>query len=83
MVGRFLDVLWGNKTGMKKTPLQMAVRLNYSTFRKYLKWLHKHQLVKIFTDNEGNDKIILSTKGKKAHLKLVEWIKETMKDIKL
>jgi len=83
VVARFLDVLWWNRVGMKKTPLQMSVRLNYPTFLKYLKWLQKHQLVKVVTDNDGNDKITLSDKGMEAHRRLVEWIKETMKDLKI
>lgn len=83
VVARFLDVLWWNNRGIKKTPLQMAVRLNYHTFLKYLEWLQKHGLIKVVTDSDGNDKITLSDKGREAHRRLVEWIKETMKDLKL
>jgi len=83
VVARFLDVLWWNRVGMKKTPLQMSVRLKYPTFLKYLEWLQKHGLVKVVTDSDGNDKIILSAKGMEAHRRLVEWIKETMKDLKI
>lgn len=36
VVARFLDVLWWDTVGMKKTPLQMSVGLNYQTFLKYL-----------------------------------------------
>jgi len=83
VVARFLDVLWWSRAGMKKTPLQMSVRLNYPTFIKYLEWLQKHGLVKVVVDDDGNDKIALSDKGREAHRRLVEWIKETMKDLKL
>lgn len=68
--------------GMKKTQLQMSVGLNYQTFLKYLKWLEQHSLVKIITDNDGNERIVLSEKGMDAHKRLVEWIKETMKNLK-
>lgn len=61
----------------------MSVRLNYQTFLKYLEWLKKHELVKVVAESEGNDRIILSAKGIEAHRRLVEWIKETMKDLKI
>ncbi|PVX25604.1 MAG: hypothetical protein CW716_07755 [Candidatus Bathyarchaeum sp.] len=82
VVARFLDVLWWNNVGMKKTPLQMSVRLNYQTFLKYLEWLDKHELVIITVENE-TERIKLSDKGKDAHKRLVEWIKDTMKGLKI
>ncbi|MDH5691429.1 MAG: winged helix-turn-helix domain-containing protein [Candidatus Bathyarchaeota archaeon] len=83
VVARFLDVLWWNRIGMKKTHLQMSARLNYQTFLRYLKWLKDHGLIKIITNDDGNDRILLSKKGIESHRRLVEWIKETMKDLKL
>ncbi len=83
VVARFLDVLWWSNTGMKKTHMQMSVRLNYQTFLKYLEWLENRELVKIIASDEKNETIILSEKGREAHKKLVEWIKETMKDLKI
>jgi len=83
VVARFLDVLWWNNIGMKKTQLQMSVRLNYQTFLKYLEWLENHGLVKVVADDEGNERITLSEKGMEAHKRLVEWIKETIKDLKI
>lgn len=83
VVARFLDALWWDTSGMKKTQLQMSVGLNYQTFLKYLEWLKQHDLVKIIVDNERNEKIVLSKKGMDAHKRLVEWIKETMKNLKL
>jgi predicted transcriptional regulator len=56
---------------MKKTQLQMSVRLNYQTFLKYLEWLKNCELVKVVTDNYGNDKIMLSEKGIESHRRLV------------
>jgi predicted transcriptional regulator len=82
VVARFLDVLWWDTVGMKKTPLQMSVGLNYQTFLKYLDWLEKHELIKI-TIFDGNERIKLPDKGINAHKRLVEWIKETMKGLKL
>jgi predicted transcriptional regulator len=83
VVARFLDVLWWDTVGMKKTPLQMSVGLNYQTFLKYLDWLEKHELIKITADDDGNERITLSDKGMDTHKRLVEWIKETMKGLKL
>jgi predicted transcriptional regulator len=83
VVARFLDVLWWDTVGMKKTPLQMSVGLNYQTFLKYLDWLEKQELIKITADDDGNERITLSDKGMDAHKRLVEWIKETMKGLKL
>jgi predicted transcriptional regulator len=82
VVARFLDVLWWDTVGMKKTPLQMSVGLNYQTFLKYLDWLEKHELVNITKDDQ-TERVKLSKKGIDAHKRLVEWIKETMKDLKL
>jgi predicted transcriptional regulator len=83
VVARFLDVLWRNRAGLKKTPLQMSVRLNYQTFLNYLEWLKERELVKVVMDDDGNERIMLSAKGVEAYKKLVEWIKETMEDLKI
>jgi predicted transcriptional regulator len=82
VVARFLDVLWWDTVGMKKTPLQMSVGLNYQTFLKYIDWLEKHDLIKITAD-DVTERIKLSEKGMDAHKRLVEWIKDTMKGLKL
>ena len=68
---------------MKKTQLQMSVRLNYQNFLKYLDWLEQHGLVKIVEDKEGSERIKLSEKGMDAHRRLVEWVKETIKGLKI
>ncbi len=60
----------------------MSVGLNYQTFLKYLDWLKKHDLIKITVD-DGIERIKLSEKGIDAHKRLVEWIKDTMKGLKL
>jgi len=61
----------------------MSVRLNYQTFLKYFEWLESHELVRVIADDEGSERITLSEKGMEAHRRLVEWIKETMKDLKI
>lgn len=83
VIARFLDVLWWSDTRMKKTHLQMSVRLNYQTFLRYLKWLESHELIRVITSNDGNEAITLSEKGMQAYRRLVEWIKETIKDLEI
>lgn len=83
VITRFLDALWWSNTGMKKTHLQMSVRLNYQNFLKYLEWLESHELVKISKGDDGAEVVTLSEKGVEGHRRLVEWIKETMKDLKI
>ncbi len=83
VVARFLDTLWWGTSGMKKTHLQMSVGLNYQTFLKYLEWMEQHGMVKIQADNDGSERITLSEKGMDAHKRLVQWIRETMKDLKI
>ena len=61
----------------------MSVRLNYQNFLKYLDWLERHGLVKIVQDEGGSDRIKLSDKGMDAHRRLVEWLKETIKGLKI
>lgn len=61
----------------------MSVRLNYQTFLKYFEWLENHELVKVVANDDGNERITLSEKGMEAHRRLVEWIRETMKDLKI
>jgi predicted transcriptional regulator len=80
VVARFLDVLWWNNKGVGKTRLQMAVRLNYPAFLTYIDWLESHGLIDIQKDEKDSDKIFLSQKGKESYKKLVEWIKDTIKD---
>lgn len=80
VVARFLDALWWNQKGLKKTRLQMSVRLNYPAFLSYIDWLESHGLIDVQKDEKDNDKIFLSQKGKESYKKLVEWIKDTIKD---
>jgi predicted transcriptional regulator len=83
VITRFLDVLWRDDTGMKKSHLQMSVRLNYQTFLKYLDWLENHALIRIVQSEQGNETVILSEKGIEAHRRFVDWIKETMKELRI
>ncbi len=76
VVARILDALYTEKK-MKKTRLQLASRLNYPSFMKYLNWLIEKELVKITVDGKV-EYIQLSEKGIESYEKLVKWVKEYM-----
>lgn len=82
VIARFLDVLWKERRGMRKTRLQMGVRLNYPAFLEYVKWLEKHGLIEILNEN-GSEKIKLTEKGIESYGKLVKWIRDIAKDIEI
>jgi len=82
VLARFLDALFDNGQPMKKTNLQMRVGLNYPRFVEYLAWLVSHGFVKQ-TAEEGTELYSLSPQGVEAHHRLVDWIRETMKGMRI
>lgn len=82
VLARFLDVLYENGQPMKKTNLQMRVGLNYPRFTEYLGWLVSHGLVQS-NQEEGTELYSLSAQGVDAHHRLVAWIRETMKGMRI
>lgn len=75
---------------MRKTNIQMLVRLNYPRFAEYLEWLQSHGLVmKQSTEDERSDgsyageRFSLSPKGVEAYHTFVAWVKDTMEDVEL
>jgi len=83
VVARFLDVLYWKGTPMKKTNVQTLVGLNYPRFVEYLEWLQSHGLIAAVTDEQGSDRITLSSKGIESYHRLVEWIRDTMRGIRI
>jgi predicted transcriptional regulator len=81
IVARFLDCLHDAEAPLKKTNLQLLVRMNYPRFAEYLEWMVEHQLASITKDDDGADVLVLSERGKAAYLRFVGWIRETMADI--
>jgi predicted transcriptional regulator len=67
---------------MKKTNLQMRVGLNYPRFVEYLDWLVSHGFVRM-TMEEGTELYSLSPQGVDAHHRLVDWIRGTMKGMRI
>jgi predicted transcriptional regulator len=82
VLARFLDTLHSNGQPMKKTNLQMRVGLNYPRFIEYLEWLVSHGLV-LQKDEGGTDLYSLSPQGLDAYHRLVAWIRETMKGMRI
>ena len=67
---------------MKKTNLQMRVGLNYPRFMEYLEWVVSHELVQQ-KDEGGTELYYLSPQGLDAYHRLVAWIRETMKGMRI
>jgi predicted transcriptional regulator len=67
---------------MKKTNLQMRVGLNYPRFREYLEWMLSHGFLQQ-KDEDGTELYALSAQGLDAHHRLVAWIRETMKGMRI
>lgn len=63
---------------MLKTRLQVASRVNYDVFTKYLTWMLSKELVTVENSPDGHEKVVLTRKGQDAYLKLVQWINEVI-----
>jgi predicted transcriptional regulator len=83
VVARFLDIMYRNGSGMKKTNIQMLLGINYPRFMEYLEWLLKHELVAESIDEEKAERIRLTPKGIDSYHRLVDWIKETLDGVKI
>ena len=82
VLARFLDVLYENGGPMKKTNLQMRVGLNYPRFMDYFGWLNSHGFLQSKVE-EGAELYSLSPQGLDAYHRLVSWIRETMKGMRI
>jgi predicted transcriptional regulator len=71
VVARFLEALWRHQNRIRKTQLQMAARVNYSIFTRYLALLEDRGLVRHTVGPEG-DWVELTAKGYEAHRFLAE-----------
>lgn len=91
VVARFLEVLYKSHAPMKKTNIQMLVRLNYPRFAEYLEWLLGHGLVVKYADEGVNnrdgpyssERYALSPKGIEAYNRFVGWVREMMEDTQI
>lgn len=77
VISRFLETLWLKQKNYKKTSLQMAVKLNYDVYMKYLSWLEEKGLITTYMENE-HQYVKITTKGVEVYNTVVMWIKETI-----
>jgi predicted transcriptional regulator len=82
VLARFLDTLYENGAPMKKTNLQMRVGLNYPRFMEYFEWVNAHGFLQK-SEDEGSDLYALSPQGLDAYHRLVTWIRETMRGMRI
>lgn len=78
VVARFLERLWRDPRPHRKTDLQLAVRLNYNIYKKYLEWLGAKGLITVTMREDGSEHIAITPKGVETYSTLVSWIKETV-----
>lgn len=84
VIARFLDCLWRPAwevpPAYTKAKLQLAVRLNYDLFRRYLAFLVEKKFVEVRADPRGTEVIVLTAEGRKAHDELVAWLRGVFGD---
>lgn len=80
VVARFLERLWRDERPHRKTDLQMAVRLNYNVYKKYLDWLVAKGLVELKAEADGGERVAITPHGLATYKTLVTWIRETVGD---
>ena len=82
VLARFLDILYESGQPMKKTNLQMRTGLNYARFSEYFEWMTSHGFL-LRRDEDGSELYSLSPQGLDAYHRLVAWIRETMKGMRI
>jgi len=82
VLARFLDILYENGHPMKKTNLQMRTGLNYVRFSEYFDWMISHGFLQKKVEDDV-DLYSLSPQGLDAYHRLVAWIRETMKGMRI
>lgn len=73
-MARFLERLWRDPRPHRKTDLQLAVRLNYNVYKKYLDWMERKGLIVV------DETVSITPKGLETYKTLVAWIKDTVGD---
>lgn len=79
VVARLLERLWREDAPMLKTRLQVAAKVNYDIFSRYLSWMVERGLVVIENSPDEHARISLTRKGQESYLKLVQWINEVVR----
>lgn len=78
VVARFLERLAEAAEPLKRTDLQLQVRVNYTIFQRYLAWLEQRLYVCRDIGDDGSERIRLTEKGRIAYGTLVAWIRDAV-----
>lgn len=77
VVARFLDRLSRSQRAHRRTDLQLAVRLNYTVYKRYLEWMERKGLIVV------GETIEITPKGVETYRTLVAWIKDAVGEDRL
>lgn len=79
VLARFLDRLsrppGEPRAEWTKARLQLAVRVNYDLFRRYLAFLESKRMVTIAPNERGRITVRLTAEGEATYMRIVEWIR--------
>lgn len=78
VLARMLDALY-EEGRMRKTRLQLASRLNYPAFKRYLDWMVEKGLLRI-VETEDGEYVELTREGLDSYEKLVVWVKKFVEE---
>lgn len=76
-MARFLDRLAEPDRAFTRAQLQLAVRLNWDLFRRYLAHLEARGLVAV-EKMEARDVVRLTQAGRDARRRLLEWLRDVV-----
>lgn len=79
VIARIIEALY-IEGAMKKTQLQMASRLNYKTFTRYLNWLTERKLIETVASSEG-EYVKLTRNGLETYQTLVAWTRRYLEKL--
>lgn len=79
VVARFLDRLSEPDRAFTRAQLQLAVRLNWDLFRRYLAFLEARGLVAVEKAGE-RDVVALTAAGRETRRRLLEWVRDVVGD---
>lgn len=78
VVARILERLWKEERPILRTRLQVASRVNYDVFTRYLDWMLGKGLVEMRDNGAGREGVSLTGKGSEAYRVLVQWINDVI-----
>lgn len=78
VVVRLLERLWREDGPMVKTRLQVAANVNYDVFSRYLAWMVSKELVRLESNPDGHERVLLTAKGADAYRRLVQWVNDVV-----